>query len=136
QQMMAAHIARDPEPLGRVRPGLPAAVEQLVMRCLAKRPADRWRSGEELRARIGAAALTAAASVPVAVPAPDPVARTFRLTEEVCRKLDRAALDPRMIGGAMQYIDNEVESPVLLCFLHGTGFDGSQFDGHLRRAEY
>ncbi len=134
QQLMAAHLTRDPEPPGRLRPGLPDPVEQLVMRCLAKRPADRWRSADELLARLDAVTLM------TAVPHPggprDPVARSFSLSEEVCRKLNRATLDARIIGDTLQYLDNDTDSPVLLCFLHGTGFDGSQFDAHLRQTGY
>jgi eukaryotic-like serine/threonine-protein kinase len=52
QQVLAAHITKEPEPLSRHRPGLPAALEQVVMRCLAKLPADRWQSAEEMLARL------------------------------------------------------------------------------------
>jgi serine/threonine protein kinase/esterase/lipase len=134
QQLMTAHLTRDPEPPGRLRPSLPDSVEQLVMRCLAKRPADRWRSADELRARLDAI-MTASGAPHLAKPR-DPVARRFALSEAVCRKLDRATLDPRVIGDALHYLDNDVDSPVLLCFLHGTGFDGSQFDAHLRQTGY
>ena len=49
--------------------------------------------------------------------------RTFRLGEEVCRKLDRARLDSRMIGSDLQYLDNEVSSDILVVHLHGMGLD-------------
>ncbi|CAA9335073.1 MAG: hypothetical protein AVDCRST_MAG11-2656 [uncultured Gemmatimonadaceae bacterium] len=135
RHVMVAHIARPPEPLARVRPGLPAALEQLVMRCLEKRPADRWRNGEELLRRLDGVAAPAS-EAPGAERPREPVERTFRLGEDVCRKLDRAALDPRMIGDALHYLDNEVDSPVLLCFVHGTGYDQRQLGPILQRAPY
>ena len=52
QQVLAAHIAEEPEPLSRYRPGITPSLEQVVMRCLAKRPADRWQSAEELLAHL------------------------------------------------------------------------------------
>src|SRR4029077_4728327 len=40
QQVLAAHFNEAPEPLSKFRPGVSPALEQVVMRCLAKRPAD------------------------------------------------------------------------------------------------
>ena len=46
--VLAAHVMETPEPIERRRAGLPPALASLVMRCLAKRPADRPQSTEEL----------------------------------------------------------------------------------------
>ena len=134
QHVMAAHLTRAPEPLSRVRPSVPAAIEALVMRCLEKRPADRWRSGEELLRRLETVVVPAAESAEAAQR--EPADHTFRLSERVCRMLDRTTLDPRMIGDVQHYLDNEVESPVLLCFLHGTGYDQRQHLPVLRQTTY
>ncbi len=48
QQLLAAHVSRPPEPLGTVRTTVPPDLEAIVMRCLEKRPADRWQTAEEL----------------------------------------------------------------------------------------
>jgi serine/threonine-protein kinase len=48
QQLLAAHVSRPPEPLAAVRASVPADLGAIVMRCLEKRPADRWQSAEEL----------------------------------------------------------------------------------------
>jgi eukaryotic-like serine/threonine-protein kinase len=48
QQLLAAHVSRAPEPLGAVRATVPADLAAIVMRCLEKRPADRWQSADEL----------------------------------------------------------------------------------------
>ena len=48
QALIAAHITREPEPLRRTRPTVPEAFDELVLRCLAKRPADRFQRAQEL----------------------------------------------------------------------------------------
>jgi serine/threonine-protein kinase len=48
QQLLAAHVSRPPEPLATVRGTVPADLGAIVMRCLEKRPADRWQKAEEL----------------------------------------------------------------------------------------
>lgn len=46
--LIAAHAVEPPEPLARRRPEVPTALAELVMRCLAKEPADRPQSASEL----------------------------------------------------------------------------------------
>ncbi len=48
QMVLAAHVTQAPDPLGARRPSCPPALAELVMRCLAKRPADRPQKSEEL----------------------------------------------------------------------------------------
>jgi len=48
QETLAAHVMQAPEPVSRLRPGISPAFEAIVMKCLAKRPADRFQSAEEL----------------------------------------------------------------------------------------
>ncbi len=52
QQVLAAHVTQAPEPVSRYRPAISPALEATVMRCLAKRPADRFQSAEELLAQL------------------------------------------------------------------------------------
>lgn len=52
QEMVAAHLTVDPEPLERQRAGLPPGLSQVVMKCLAKQPADRWQTADELLAHL------------------------------------------------------------------------------------
>jgi tetratricopeptide (TPR) repeat protein len=71
QAMLAAHITQTPEPLARHRPAVSPALNGLLMRCLEKRPADRWQSAAELLAQLEAAVtptggLTPAGTVPTA----------------------------------------------------------------------
>jgi len=52
QRMLAAHLAEVPDPLITHRPTVSAALNQIIMKCLAKRPADRWQTAEELLSQL------------------------------------------------------------------------------------
>ncbi|HYK82176.1 MAG TPA: protein kinase [Gemmatimonadales bacterium] len=56
QAMLAAHVTMAPEPVTQHRPAVPAALAALVMRCLEKRPADRWQEAEDLLTQLEALA--------------------------------------------------------------------------------
>lgn len=60
----------------------------------------------------------------------------FNLTDRICRKLNRATLDPLIIGDHLRYADNQVRSDVLVFFLHGLGLDHRDFDPVLTRLPY
>jgi serine/threonine protein kinase len=55
-QVLAAVIERDPDPLGRLRPDVPHALETLVTRCLQKDPARRFLKTDELASELAALA--------------------------------------------------------------------------------
>ncbi len=48
QEMLAAHVIAEPEPLEKHRATVPPALTQIILKCLAKRPADRWQTAEEV----------------------------------------------------------------------------------------
>jgi serine/threonine-protein kinase len=52
QDIISAHLVETPVPLMARRPDVPVALADLVMRCLAKRPSDRWQSADEVLARL------------------------------------------------------------------------------------
>ena len=52
QQVLAAHVTEAPRPVTTQRASCPPALADIVMRCLAKRPADRWQSAEEVLERL------------------------------------------------------------------------------------
>ena len=52
QQTLMAHVTQVPVPVGQQRAGLSPALEAVIMRCLAKRPADRFQSADELVATL------------------------------------------------------------------------------------
>jgi serine/threonine-protein kinase len=52
QAVLAAHVTTDPDPIAKHRSTVPPALEAMVMRCLQKKPADRWQSMDEVLAQI------------------------------------------------------------------------------------
>ena len=58
QAVLAAHVMTVPADLQLARPGIPVLLSDAVMRCLAKNPADRWQSADELIARLETVAST------------------------------------------------------------------------------
>ena len=75
QETLAAQVTQQPPPLGALRPTCPPGLESVLMRCLEKRPADRWQSADELLAQLEplltpSGGTTPAATRPVAAVAP------------------------------------------------------------------
>ncbi len=69
QAVVAAHLTQAPTPLAQLRPSVPPALAALVMRCLEKRPADRWQSAAELLQALDALGSPAGtASIEAAAP--------------------------------------------------------------------
>lgn len=52
QQMLSAHMTQTPEPISKHRSAVSPALEQVIMRCLEKKPADRWQSAEQLLSQL------------------------------------------------------------------------------------
>ena len=48
QAILAAHVTTAADPVTKFRASIPPALAALVMRCLEKKPADRWQSAEEI----------------------------------------------------------------------------------------
>jgi len=48
QEMLAAHVTLAPDPIERWRPTVSPALAQIIMKCLAKKPADRWQTADEV----------------------------------------------------------------------------------------
>jgi serine/threonine protein kinase len=130
-QMMLAHLTREVPPLRGLRPDLPAELDALVMRCLAKDPGDRWQSAGEIARRLELVPLSGATAA-ARWGAHDVTVGRFRLTESVCRKLRRESFSPKMIGDEIEYLDNGARSNVLVFFVHAIGLDGADFEAHLR----
>jgi serine/threonine-protein kinase len=83
QQVLAAHVTAAPEPVTAYR-AVPPPLAALVMRCLEKRPADRWQSAEELVPQLEAlmtpsGGITPTATQPVAAAAAPPAPGASRL---------------------------------------------------------
>ncbi len=65
QAVLAAHVADPPARVSTRRPAVPPAVEQFVMRCLEKKPADRWQSADEMLPQLETLTTPGGGMVPV-----------------------------------------------------------------------
>ena len=52
QEVLVAHVTQPPEPISARRAAVPAGLEAVLMKCLEKRPADRWQSATELLQKL------------------------------------------------------------------------------------
>jgi eukaryotic-like serine/threonine-protein kinase len=52
QEVLVAHLTQPAEPITKDRPAVPPALGGILMKCLEKRPADRWQSAEELLGQL------------------------------------------------------------------------------------
>jgi serine/threonine-protein kinase len=52
QALLSAQVIEPPKPVTEIREHIPGALGDLVMRCLAKDPADRWPDAEEVHRRL------------------------------------------------------------------------------------
>ncbi len=65
QQVLAAHVTAAAEPIG-ARRTMPTTLSTLVMRCLEKKPADRWQSAEALIPQLEAVLTPSGGMTPTA----------------------------------------------------------------------
>jgi serine/threonine-protein kinase len=64
QAMLAAQITQAPQPLAIRRPACPPHLSGAIMRCLEKRPADRWQSAAELAPQLESVSTPASGMAP------------------------------------------------------------------------
>jgi len=64
QGMLAAQVTATPDPVTQHRDSVPPALAALIMRCLAKHPADRPQSAEELLGQLEAMATPTGGTLP------------------------------------------------------------------------
>ncbi|MEA2722669.1 MAG: eukaryotic-like serine/threonine-protein kinase [Gemmatimonadales bacterium] len=79
QQVLAAQVIEEPEPVERRRPAVPPMLASLVRECLAKSPADRPQTAAQLTHLLDAIATTpgggTAATTAIRMPAAKPATR-------------------------------------------------------------
>jgi tetratricopeptide (TPR) repeat protein len=63
QQVLAAQVTEMPDAVTAHRNTVPPRLAEVVMRCLAKRAADRWQTADELKAHFSAAVMPASGAV-------------------------------------------------------------------------
>ncbi|HLB36602.1 MAG TPA: serine/threonine-protein kinase [Gemmatimonadales bacterium] len=88
QQILSAHVTEAPAPVTVRRDTVPQPLAELIMRCLQKKPADRWQSAEELVTRLEGIATPSGGVTPTTGVPPVSPARAAR----------RLAIEPRVAG--------------------------------------
>ncbi len=68
QALLAAQITQTPEPVVQYRRTVPPGLNSVVMRCLEKRPADRWQSAAEMVPQLDAMTTPSSGTIPVPTP--------------------------------------------------------------------
>src|SRR5215469_12995343 len=142
-------VKEEARPLTERNRSQPAELDRIIRTCLRKDREERYQSTldllVDLRSLKRESITTSSSSVVEAQAAADGLrsqaANTlaesaFVLTERICRKLNRATLDPRIIGDHLRYADNQVRSDVLVIFLHGLGLDHLDFEPILKCLAY
>jgi len=136
-ETLNAILKEEPEELIKRRAEISPVLWRVVERTLAKDMRERFQSAADVAFFLEAVTQDAHVATHAAGTGEsrtDVVVREFVLTERVCRQMDRSSLDPRIIGGHMQYTDNCLKGDVLVCYLHGTGLDAGDFTSLLEAA--
>ena len=134
QAIVAKVLTQRPASLVARRSTVPMAVEKAIHTALQKLPADRFATPTA----FSTALLGAPSGATVALSAAEPAVAsgTYRLSEDTCRRIARTSFDPRLIGCTMQYLDNGVESDVLVCYIPACGRAADQYDRVIESASY
>ena len=74
QQVLAAHMTEAPAPVTRRRQSVPEPLAELVMRCLEKKPADRWQTADQIVTRLETSATPSGGMAPTQAVSGGPVA--------------------------------------------------------------
>ncbi|UCG88303.1 MAG: protein kinase, partial [Gemmatimonadota bacterium] len=109
QMILSAHMTDTPEPVTKYRESVPPALEQLVMKCLEKKAADRWQTAEELLPQLEALATPSGGITPTGTMPVDRVAKrrwtmagaAMAAAAVVILVIGAALLAPRWSGAAI-----------------------------------
>jgi serine/threonine-protein kinase len=108
------HLTRPPQPPSRRRPELPAALDQIVLRCLAKDPGDRYEHAEQLCGALASVPLGASRSTAA------PRERTTRvLPARAAPRAAPAAGSPLSLAGKGRGRRRRIVAPAALVLLVG-----------------
>jgi serine/threonine protein kinase len=147
--VFASILERPPKSAIRLNPDIPVELDRIIQKSLEKDRDLRYQSAAEMRTDLRRLERDLGSPLPQpAMELGEPesgstaeqkarlVEGRFLLNERICRKLDRATLDPRIIGDHLEYLDNQVASDTLVVFLPGLVLDQRDFESILERIAY
>lgn len=123
--VLARLLTERPPSVASRRPTVPVSIDRALGTALEKLPADRFPSALAFSAALAASVPHPPGESAGGLPALAP--RRFRLSECVARRITRRSFDPRLIGSALDYLDNGVVSDVLVCYLPACGRAADQY---------
>jgi len=121
-ESLAAILGEKPD-LAALPEITPSEVVTLVGRCVRKDARRRQRSAGDCRLILEDAHEGASHGGPAAAPASSITDRRFRISDELCRTLDRGGFDALLPGWEMRYADNNRNSDVLVVWIPSIGGD-------------
>jgi protein kinase-like protein len=136
QAIVARVLTERPASLVARRNTVPPAIEKAIHTALQKLPADRFASAGAFGTALAGAGSDVNMTPAAGVPERTLTAGSYRLSEDLCRRLARASFDPRLIGSKMHYLDNGIESDVLVCYIPACGRAANQYEKVLRNTRY
>jgi eukaryotic-like serine/threonine-protein kinase len=116
--VLVAHATRPAPPLSSVAPEVPRAVAAVIDRCLAKRPDERYATGEELAAALAKALEDASRDARVVAPGTDVV-----MSEAQAEQLWRRAA--QLQAETLQRLDTQRANSALTASTAASGADGT-----------
>jgi serine/threonine-protein kinase len=90
QAILSAHVLEQPRDIRERRPNVPPLLAEALLKCLAKNPADRWQSADELLAQLELVATTPSGGLTPTT------TRPFQATAQPHRRKSRRGF---LIGG-------------------------------------
>jgi serine/threonine protein kinase len=121
-ECMTAIFAEEPD-LTALPGTTPAEVIALIGRCLRKEARQRQRDAGDCRLILEDAGEALSNEVPAASRVLEISDRRFRISDELCRSLDRAGFDTMLPGWEMRFADNNRDSDVLIVWIPSIGGD-------------
>ena len=135
QAIVSRVLTERPGSIVARRNTVPLALEKAIHDALQKLPADRFPSTVAFSAALTRAGTDATAAAAVTTER-TLTSGSHRLSEDTCRRLARSSFDPRLIGSKLHYLDNGVESDVLVCYIPACGRAANQYEKVLSSATY
>jgi pimeloyl-ACP methyl ester carboxylesterase len=134
QAILGRVLTEPPASIVARRRTVPSAMERAIHTALEKLPADRFSTATAFSAALASAGTGSGPVAQTAVHERSVVPGGFRLSEDTCRRLSRKSFDPRLIGSTMHYLDNGVDSDVVVCYVPACGRAADQYTKVLEHA--